>query len=195
DPQKGETVVVTYTEPDGTVITETHEHVTKIVADGGYGNNTIDCTGVKVPCVLSAEGGDNLLLGGDGNDTLTGGPGQDTLIANGGDNVLNGGSGDDCLVAGGGNDTLSGGAGHNILQGGTGMAVVRESGFANYMLANGSLMFGSSSDPLTGISQADLTGGSGARNFDVSGWTGTATLTRASGQDGVVAGGDSNFSL
>src|SRR5262249_19840097 len=52
---------------------------------------------------LSADAGDNVLIGGDGDDSLNGRDGNDTL--SGGD----------------GNDTLAGGAGADILDGGAGV--------------------------------------------------------------------------
>jgi Ca2+-binding RTX toxin-like protein len=49
--------------------------------------------------------------GGDGDDVLVGGPGNDTLL---------GGNGDDVLIGGGGQDHLDGGPGDNVVINGGG---------------------------------------------------------------------------
>jgi Ca2+-binding RTX toxin-like protein len=59
----------------------------------------------------SASAMNNLMLGGDGDDTLTGGAGADVLM---------GENNNDTLYGNAGNDTLAGGAGLNNLYGGTG---------------------------------------------------------------------------
>src|SRR5205823_5539454 len=64
--------------------------------------------------------GDDLLLGGDGNDTLDGGLGNDHLYGQAGNDTLIGGVGNNILVGGDGNDTLVARFGRNILIGGDG---------------------------------------------------------------------------
>lgn len=97
--------------------------------------------------VLNGGAGNDLLLGGEGNDTLNAGPGADTLVGGEGNNVLNGGDGGDVLIGGGhvyghsdehsrhkalysvesgdewsdgegGRNTLTGGAGDDTMTGG-----------------------------------------------------------------------------
>lgn len=65
-----------------------------------------------------------------GNNLLTGGNGNDTLWGRGGHDVLNGGNGNDYLWGNEGNDTLIGGAGADTLKGGAGMDtyVIRNKG-------------------------------------------------------------------
>ena len=55
--------------------------------------------------------GDDLVLGGDGSDTMAGGAGDDILKGGRGRDTITGGSGDDTLVGGSGFDKLTGGAG------------------------------------------------------------------------------------
>jgi Ca2+-binding RTX toxin-like protein len=50
-----------------------------------------------------------------GKLTIDGGNGNDILIGGGGDDVLTGGAGNDLLIGGPGQDNLDGGAGNNIL--------------------------------------------------------------------------------
>ena len=69
-------------------------------SDLGFGN--YDVTGTDEQ---------NILITGDGNDTIDGGAGGDILAAGGGDDVVNGGDGNDVILGEAGNDTLSGGAG------------------------------------------------------------------------------------
>ncbi|QXH45707.1 hypothetical protein KSS93_22960 [Pseudomonas xanthosomatis] len=60
----------------------------------GENDNTIVWTGDK-PVNITAEGGDNILTGGNGNDTIAGAAGND---------ILDGGAGADSLIGGNGND-------------------------------------------------------------------------------------------
>ncbi|MEB0011472.1 calcium-binding protein [Glaciimonas sp. Cout2] len=76
---------------------------------GGNGNDT-----------LNGYAGNDVMLGGRGDDSLDGGEGDDTLSGNAGDDRLNGGEGNDTLLGGAGNDTLIGGDGNDILTGGKG---------------------------------------------------------------------------
>ncbi len=75
--------------------------------DGGSGND-----------MLMGGGGDNLLIGGTGNDTLYGADGDDVLLGGSGNDDLLGGNGNDVLVGGSGNDNLCGGNGRDLIIGG-----------------------------------------------------------------------------
>ena len=61
-----------------------------------------------------------LLVTGDGDDTITGTPDADTIHGQGGNDVIAGGLGDDVLSGDAGDDTLLGGDGADRLDGGTG---------------------------------------------------------------------------
>lgn len=61
-----------------------------------------------------------LIVGLGGNDTIIGSNGQDCIVGGPGDDVLDGGNQDDVLVGGDGNDDLDGGNGQDYLYGGPG---------------------------------------------------------------------------
>ncbi len=71
----------------------------RIVINGLGGDDVINASGLAANVLFTANGGD-------GNDVLIGGPGNDTL---------NGGAGDDILIGNGGQDILDGGTGNNVL--------------------------------------------------------------------------------
>lgn len=58
--------------------------------------------------VVEQQSGDDILLGGGGNDWLSGGAGQDWMDGGAGEDVGFGGAGDDQMLGGDSNDTLSG---------------------------------------------------------------------------------------
>lgn len=70
--------------------------------------------------MLLGGGGNDTLIGNDGNDILFGGDGDDTLIGGGGNNILYGGAGDDTIIGGAGDDVIIGGMGNDTLTGGGG---------------------------------------------------------------------------
>jgi Ca2+-binding RTX toxin-like protein len=159
--------------------------VTKIVADGGLGNDVITVNaGVVVPVDLRGGDGNDQLTAGGGPATLSGGAGDDTLVAgaaaavlNGddGNDVLTGGAAADVLSGGAGNDTLSGGASNDTLSGGVGDDVL--SGDAG-------------NDTITGDDGNDsIVGGIGDDTID--GGAGRDTLSGGDGND-VLTGGDDN---
>lgn len=90
--------------------------VTKIVFNGGIGNDTVQSNSI-VPLEAYGNDGDDNLIGGIGNDRLFGGPGMDRLFGNLGDDRLAGGDGDDELIGGEGNDRLFGDRGDDRLTG------------------------------------------------------------------------------
>jgi VCBS repeat-containing protein len=65
---------------------------------------------------LIGEDGDDILFGLGGNDRLEGGAGDDILLGGGGDDYLDGGAGNDVLVGGKGNNTLIGGTGADTFK-------------------------------------------------------------------------------
>lgn len=104
---------------------------------GGAGNDTINLG------VTGQTGGDDIAIGGEGNDlitavrgdvvaygnegsdTLCGGTGNDVLMGGDDDDLLRGGLGDDLLRGGSGNDLLYGGGGRDTFEGGDGIDTLR----------------------------------------------------------------------
>src|SRR5574341_635110 len=88
-------------------------------------------------------------------------------------------------ITGDANDnSLTGGAGANTLSGGDGSDTVAESGDVNFTLTNSTLTFGTSTDALTSIEHATLTGGSGANSFNAGAFTlGSVNLIGGAGND------------
>jgi Ca2+-binding RTX toxin-like protein len=91
--------------------------------------------------VLGAQTTNDLIDGGDGNDTLWGDypgyspvPGSDWLEGGAGNDVLRGGAGNDRLIGGSGNDQLLGEDGDDILIGNTGLDYI-DGGAGNDLIA------------------------------------------------------------
>ncbi len=65
------------------------------------GDDVVDASGLHADAALLAENGgdgDDVLIGGEGNDTITGGAGDDVLLGGPGADVLDGGDGDDIQI-------------------------------------------------------------------------------------------------
>jgi Ca2+-binding RTX toxin-like protein len=105
-----------------------------------------------------------------------------------------GGNGNDSLTGGAGNDTLSAGTGTDVLDGGAGTNTLVETANVNFVLTNTGLV-GPGTYTLTNLTVANLTGGAGNNSFDISGWTGTGSLTGGGGTDTVVATKNGNMTL
>ncbi|HWH44203.1 MAG TPA: calcium-binding protein [Thermoleophilaceae bacterium] len=125
---------------------------------------------------------------------ISGGAGANTLDASGftGTAALDGAGGDDSLTGGTGDDSLTGGAGTDR---------VSASGPGSMTLTGTSLdatAAGVGTDSLSGVESASLTAGAGADTLDASGFTGSADLDGAGGDDslrpasggGALTGGD-----
>lgn len=166
------------------------------------GNTTIDIIGslaASYSYVYSSTVQFRLRTQG-GNDTvnvlnaanLTAGP----MLEWGGDgdDVLKGASGTDTLKGGAGSDTLSGGMGNDILDGGADLNTLAETANVSFTLTNTTL-YGVGTDTLANLQIANLTGGSSANTFTVSGWTGKGLLVGGGSSDSVVASKNTNFML
>jgi Ca2+-binding RTX toxin-like protein len=67
------------------------------------GDDVVDASAVaagSTPLVLNGDAGDDVLIGGDGNDTINGGEGDDVLLGGPGQDVLDGGPGDNVVIQG-----------------------------------------------------------------------------------------------
>jgi Ca2+-binding RTX toxin-like protein len=91
----------------------------------GAGNDTL-VVDSNVNANITAHGGsgNDVMIGGNGNDHFDGGAGNDILAGRGGNDCLNGGNGNDVLLGGNGNDVLRGGRGNDYLGGGNGNDVL-----------------------------------------------------------------------
>ncbi|MCS7090886.1 MAG: Calx-beta domain-containing protein [Verrucomicrobiota bacterium] len=101
---------------------------------------------------------------------------------------LIGGSGDDVLRGNNLDNTLTGGRGQDILDGGGGSDLVYEMADANFVLTNGALNIGVSTDTLISIERATLMGGPGNNTLDASAFSGSATLMGGAGDDVLIGG-------
>jgi uncharacterized delta-60 repeat protein len=93
--------------------------------DGEVGENDFACDDIEILRGGAANdllgGGsakiDQVIYGGDGNDTIYGGGASDTLFGEGGNDKLGGGHGDDYLEGGAGHDAIYGDGGEDTLLG------------------------------------------------------------------------------
>jgi Ca2+-binding RTX toxin-like protein len=159
---------------------------------GGEGNYTIiaETSAVSGPSPTSPTAsqvylndGNNLLEGGQGNDSLlSNGSGNDTLVGGTGDNTLIGaGSGAYSLVGGNGNNLLGAlGGGNETLQGGQGNATLYGNGSGNYLMSGGN-----------GDNFLEA-GGSGNETL-VGGGNGNSTLIGMGGGTYSLVGGNGDY--
>jgi Ca2+-binding RTX toxin-like protein len=88
---------------------------------------------------LQYTGEDHVVLGGTaGNDIIISGDGDDTVYGDGGNDRLEGGAGNDAVLGGAGDDIISDSFGDNRLEGNAGNDVI----VAGSMLAGGNLILG-----------------------------------------------------
>ena len=66
---------------------------------------------------ISLDGGDDLIIGGEGKDTIYGGSGNDRIDGGVGDDEIHGERGNDRIFGGSGTDKIYGGSGHDIING------------------------------------------------------------------------------
>ncbi|MGB7156510.1 MAG: PKD domain-containing protein, partial [Tepidisphaeraceae bacterium] len=88
----------------------TFSGATRVIVNGGDGNDVIDASGLNVPVALFGGAGNDLLVGGDVSDILSGGAGNDHLFGGRGNDLIVGGAGKDDLHSWRGNDVLVGGS-------------------------------------------------------------------------------------
>jgi Ca2+-binding RTX toxin-like protein len=84
--------------------------ITRIVVEGGAGNDLIDASASRVPVVLFGGSGNDRLVGSKFSDILIGGDGNDRLFGNRGNDLIVGGAGKDDLHSVFGKDLLVGGS-------------------------------------------------------------------------------------
>ncbi|MEP3831340.1 MAG: LamG-like jellyroll fold domain-containing protein [Rhodopirellula bahusiensis] len=158
----GSTGVIEVTGINGTTATQRYSGVTRIIADGGQGNDEITIeASVKLPTVIRGGAGDDRITGGSGTTRIEGGEGDDTLIAGSGPTTILGGIGDDLITGGGADDRLFGEDGDDTITGGGG---------------DDQLFGGSGDDQIAGLDGNDL----------IDGGTGNDTLDGGDGDDQYV---------
>jgi Ca2+-binding RTX toxin-like protein len=188
---------------------------------GGFSNNVLDASAFTGSATLSGSTGSDTLKGGaGGNDVAAesgnidfsftnsfffgsalnkgslgfGGP-TDTLSGIEGIALVGGASANTIdLSQWDGNATLTGAGGNDTIKGGTGTTRLLETGDVNFTLTNTTLT-GLGTDSLTDVQEAVLNGGAGANTFDLSGFTGAATIAGGANTDAIVAAGDVDFAL
>ena len=142
-----------------------------------YGDN-LDPT---LPPTFSLNGGNDELLGGNGDDTIVGQAGHDELGGGQGDDTLHGGVGNDQLTGGPDADLLVGDIGTDLLFGNEGPDSL-DGGADDDILVGGSggdeILGGSGDDVLTGESGDDL----------LVGGFGSDTLDGGADNDGLIGG-------
>jgi hypothetical protein len=174
-------------EVSGFGASQVYRGVSRITADFGDGNNTIDVApGVLDDAELTGGDGHNTLIyegqgnailrGGKGDDDLEAlGPGSAQIYAGGGSDTLRGGSGQTTFwVGGGGNDTIDGGTGDSTLQ---------ASGGLTFSLSDTSLGIDGFTSNLKNIRHAYLIGDDRDNTFTVSNWSGDAVIDGVNGFD------------
>ncbi len=145
---------------------------------GGTGSDSINTSAFTFSVTLD---------GGAGHDTLTSSGGADLLLGGDGSDLLNGGSGNDTLNGQDGNDKLVGAAGVDELVGGNDSDSVIETANADFTLTNATLVIGTTTDIVSEIESASLTGGIGNNTLTASAFTfGGVTLSGGTGNDSLV---------
>ncbi|MBO9409557.1 calcium-binding protein [Shimia sp. R9_1] len=145
---------------------------------------------LRNPQLLSDQGGNDDLRGGEGDDTLHGGGGDDTLYGGADDDALHGDTGSDRIMAGTGDDFASGGAGNDNLTMGEGADTAEGGAGRDYIhgqSGNDSLSGDGGDDKLVGGAGADtISGGSGNDHLWGGNWwkDGDADTFVASAGDG-----------
>ncbi|MEC9373663.1 MAG: calcium-binding protein, partial [Planctomycetota bacterium] len=166
--------------------------VTKIIAEGGMGNDQITIgETITLPTELFGDfrnGGPNpgndIIQGGSGEDFIDGGPGNDQLKGNDGNDTIRGGDGDDSIGGGRGNDLLFGGDGIDLIEGFDGddrIAGGRGDDSLFGQKGNDVIRGGDGNDFITGDEGQDTLFGDGANDG-----SGTTSRGLDSGDDGTV---------
>lgn len=118
--------------------------------------------------VVLGNGGKDVYLMSENDDTVIGGTGNDLLVGRGGADILDGGSDDDLLLGGAGDDILDGSGGNDIVVGGAGADVLVDG-------TGDDILSGGADDDTFIYVQSDLIGG-GPSNDLLDGGDGTDTL-------------------
>ncbi|MEJ6391126.1 calcium-binding protein [Gymnodinialimonas ulvae] len=147
--------------------------------DAIFGNSGAqDVQGTSLDDVIVAGDGDDTIMaaagadfvdGGAQNDSLSGGLGDDTLLGGDGSDGLDGGINNDTLNGGAGNDTLWGMAGVDTLVGGDGDDLIYGGDNPDILLglSGADTMDGEEGDDIYYVSTGDLLIDTGVLGFDI----------------------------
>jgi Ca2+-binding RTX toxin-like protein len=172
-------------------------HVDGEEDDFGAGNDLIEFNGdfgkIHIAIEAFGGGGDDTLIGSQGNDYLSAGAGDDSLVGNAGNDYLFGADGDDIIEGVAGNDladgadgfdTISGGAGGDSIRGGAGDDSINSGG------GNDVIYGDDDNDDINAGSGNDLVRG-GLDDDEIDGGTGNDRILGGDGDD-VLNGSDGN---
>ncbi|HSV14784.1 MAG TPA: calcium-binding protein [Tepidisphaeraceae bacterium] len=116
-------------------------HDLQIFGQDGNDSITLDTTNGALPAAkVSADSGNDTVIGGAGDDIIDGGAGNDMLLGTDGADTLHGGAGDDLIDGNGGADTAFLGAGNDtfVWDPGDGSDIVEGGTDTDAMVFNGS---------------------------------------------------------
>ncbi len=161
----------------------------------GGGDNDYNDIAIQVTVETDLPGGNDTILGGDGNDDIQGNGGDDLLVGDAGNDTIYGGTGDDIGYGGDGNDWMEGGSGVDTLYGGAGSDFIAGGEGAGFLYG------GDGNDAIYGWDDADvLQGGAGddtlvayAGNDTVDGGDGNDGLYGGAGNDSITAGAGNDW--
>ena len=163
-------------------------------ASGGGGDDVV--TGGDLDDTVSGDAGNDTVDGGVGDDIVYGGEGDDSLAESVGDDTLFGGVGDDIAAGGEGNDILYGGLGDDSLTTGTGNDTLF-GGEGNDNLANSSgddVLYGGTGNDTVVASMGDDTLYGGADDDTAVGGLDNDVLYGGAGDDSLIGGSESGTS-
>ena len=167
----------------------------KVGANIDQGVNFFDASLATIPVTMIGGKGADTMIGGQAgdflngngdNDSLDGGLGDDSIQGGAGKDLVVGGEGNDTLEGQGANDTLRGESGDDNLDGGAGYDRVFESGDVNITIDDTQMSGGLGTDVVANFEEVKFSGGSGANNFDASGFSGRAVLWGGPGTDTLI---------
>jgi Ca2+-binding RTX toxin-like protein len=145
-------------------------------------------SGSQVTGYVDGGAGDDILKGGNNDDTLLGGAGVDILKGRGGNDTLTDTSGNDSFWGGSGNDVMNAGAGANKMYGGTGDDTINAGSGSDLVKGgngNDTITGGNGKDKLYGNDGNDVINGGGKADT-IYGGGGNDTMTGSSGADVFV---------
>ena len=102
--------------------------------DGTHRDNVLDFRGTTLVNfrLIDANGGDDVVYGSEGGETIQGDGGNDRLYGEGGDDNIDGGRGRDTIEGGAGDDVLRGGRDRDVIRGGEGDDTILHSAYEDW---------------------------------------------------------------